>query len=198
MSDPRLFVAIPIPPDIRSALKQEMESMRMLYRFHKWVHPDDLHITLKFLGAASPEARRQMVQGLSDLTGSLGSFTLRLEGWGTFGRPASPGILWEGVGGDLDRLSLLQAAVEQAASQSGFEREEHPYRPHLTVARKYSGASPFQLDQWTAHLKNQDVPLRTWRVQEVVLYQSHLGRTPMYEKIELFHLADDEGILQHI
>ncbi|MBP1154421.1 MULTISPECIES: RNA 2',3'-cyclic phosphodiesterase [unclassified Paenibacillus] len=192
MTEPRLFVAIPIPEEIRSVLKEDMESMKERYSFQKWVHPQDLHVTLKFLGATSQATHRLIVQSLSDMIGSFTAFDLQLESWGAFGRPASPSILWAGVGGDLTRLSALQSNVEHAAAEAGFEREHRRYSPHITVARKYNGKSAFQLDPIiTGSLKHTASPL-AWRVQQVVLYQSHLHRTPMYEAVEHFTLTKDE------
>lgn len=191
MTDPRLFIAIPIPDEIRSILKESTETMKERYSFHKWVHPQDLHITLKFLGSTSAAARRQIVQSLSQLAGSFAAFDLQLEGWGAFGRPASPSILWAGVGGDLARLSALQSDVENAAADAGFEREQRRYSPHITAARKYNGKAGFQLDAFLADSALPAAPLPAWLVQQVVLYQSHLHRTPMYEAVEHFPLAKD-------
>ncbi|ALS20736.1 MULTISPECIES: RNA 2',3'-cyclic phosphodiesterase [Paenibacillus] len=189
MIEPRWFVAIPIPDEIRTVLKENMDVMKKPYAFQKWVHPQDLHITLKFLGAASATARRQIVQSLTALTSSFPAFDLRLKGWGTFGRPASPGILWAGVGGDLQRLFALQAGVEHAALQAEFEREKRPYSPHITLARRYNGKTKFPSDPWTAESANPDASLHAWQVQKVVLYRSHLHQNPMYEEIEYFPLV---------
>lgn len=190
MNEPRLFVAVPIPDEIRNVLKENMEAMKKAYAFHKWVHPLDLHITLKFLGPTSTTARRQIVQSLSDLTESYPTFELHLDGWGAFGRPVSPSILWAGISGDLERLSALQSEIEHSAVQAGFEREERRYSPHITLARRYNGKSAFRTDRWITDPERPKPSVHTWPAQKVVLYQSHLNQNPMYEEIEHYPLSN--------
>ncbi|WP_052487041.1 RNA 2',3'-cyclic phosphodiesterase [Gordoniibacillus kamchatkensis] len=116
-------------------------------------------------------------------------FELEIAGLGVFGAPARPTILWAGVGGGLAPLAACQRRVEDALAALGYEREARPFRPHVTLARKYSGVAPFpraELERLAQQLQAGGA-LR-WTARTVVLCRSHLGRTPMYEALAEFPL----------
>ncbi len=103
---------------------------------------------------------------------------------GTFGDPRSPSILWRGLEGDLAALSVLQENVESAMESLGFQREKRPFRPHLTLARKYKNSAPFQ-PQLLEQYRLQAQPL-DWDVSGLVLLQTRFGWSPMYEEVQQF------------
>ncbi|CAG7632305.1 RNA 2',3'-cyclic phosphodiesterase [Paenibacillus allorhizosphaerae] len=185
----RLFVAVPLPQPIRAALQQQMEKLKPAFPFQKWVHSDDLHITLKFLGETSPQKAEQVQAELGRIASGHNPVSLSVQGIGTFGKPASPSILWIGIHGDLPLLASLQADVDAALEPLGFAKEDRAFRPHLTVARRYNGTSAFS----KAMLQSAPVfPSSTWVADHIMLYRSHLNRQPMYEAWKSYPL---DGVL---
>ncbi|MFC0213030.1 RNA 2',3'-cyclic phosphodiesterase [Paenibacillus chartarius] len=187
---PRLFAAVPVPDNIRAALHEIGRRLKDQVRFQKWTHPDDIHITLKFLGetpAARVDAVMDALRSAAADT-ALQPFELQAAALGVFGPPARPSILWTGLQGDKTSLIQLQSAVEGAMAALGYEREERGYRPHITLARRYNGSAGFDRKALeTAEELLQSHSLR-WTADSITLYRSHLGRTPMYEALAHFPL----------
>ncbi|MBP1962361.1 RNA 2',3'-cyclic phosphodiesterase [Paenibacillus aceris] len=181
----RLFVGIQLPPEAQRELALWMGSLQEALPFQKWTHPQDVHVTLSFLGDTSAETADALAGELRQLAAAALPLTLHADGLGVFGPPAAPSVLWAGVAGDLDALAALQRAVAGACARHGFPAEARAYRPHLTLARRYRlAAGPFSRAALAAGAPPGGQP--AWRVEDIVLYRSHLGRSPAYEPIGVF------------
>lgn len=191
MTDMRIFVAVPLIDPFKRSLHERSMQWKTTLPFRKWVHPADYHITLKFLGVTAPDRLEAVNRKLSVIASETASFTLSVGGPGTFGPAQSPSVLWATVGGQLDKLEHLQEQVESALSMMGFSRENRPYRPHLTIARKYAGKDPL-LPETLQTISLKDSQPFQWQVPEIILYQSRLDRNPMYEPIASFPLLQME------
>ncbi|NRF93268.1 RNA 2',3'-cyclic phosphodiesterase [Paenibacillus frigoriresistens] len=182
----RLFVGIQLPQDVQRVLDIWKSSLQEVLPFQKWTHPQDVHVTLSFLGDASAETAEALAADLRQLAAAALPLTLHAEGLGVFGPPAAPSILWAGLAGDLDALAALQREVAGVCARHGFPAEARAYRPHLTLARRYrTAAGPFKRSALAA----AEAPAGgwpAWRVEDIVLYRSHLGRLPAYEPIGVF------------
>jgi 2'-5' RNA ligase len=184
-SEIRLFVGIKLPPDVQRVLELWKGSLQKALPFQKWTHPQDVHVTLSFLGDASAETADTLAHDLRQLAAATLPLTLHAEGLGVFGPPAAPSILWAGVAGDLDALAALQREVADACARHGFPAEARAYRPHLTLARRYrTAAGPFKRAALAAAAPDTGWPV--WQVEDIVLYRSHLGRQPAYEPLGVF------------
>jgi 2'-5' RNA ligase len=184
----RLFVGVPLSGAVRKVLESWRETVRAELPFQKWTHPEDVHITLFFLGD-TPRATAQALEAeLRHIAAATEPFELRIEGLGVFGAPAAPNILWAGVAGDTAALGELQRRVAAACARQGFEAEARAYRPHVTLARRYRGSGPFRRAALQAAPPAGGWP--TWQVQDIVLYLSHLGRSPAYEPLGVYRLGE--------
>lgn len=192
----RLFIAVPLDRPVRSSLAGLSGKLKPQFAFRKWTHPEDYHITLQFLGDTDGTTEGRIKAALVQIARRFSAFSLVIEGLGTFGAPAAPKVLYAGVKGDLPALSRLQSAVVEAMEPLGFAREERPYTPHLTLARKYTGSGPFSADRLAAAAGEAagssaagcPAPPLDLAVREIVLYASHLGKSPMYEPVAVFPL----------
>ncbi|WP_409344907.1 RNA 2',3'-cyclic phosphodiesterase [Paenibacillus sp. MBLB4367] len=201
----RLFVALPLPDTTKRALQEKCEALRSRLSFQKWVHRDDYHITLKFLGDTPPQQAAKLTDALREAARAVRPFPLSLEGLGAFGPPAAPKILWAGVQGDKSALHKLQQAVDISLAKAGYAAEEKAYKPHISLARRYAGTDPLERDELarqedaialsrTVERRDIEPSIETpksplaWQASDVVLYVSHLGKTPMYEIVETFPL----------
>jgi 2'-5' RNA ligase len=186
----RLFVALPLPPGVRDLLGSWIRSGQRLLPFRRWTHPEDLHITLYFLGDTGPEQMAPLLSRLGKIAAAHSPFRLSLNACGSFGRPAFPSILWAGVGGETERLRRLQADMRTSLVALGFADEVRPYRPHITLGRQYTGDKPLEKlpERLGAELIG-DPDNRSWLADRVVLFESRPGKTPMYSPIASYPLG---------
>jgi RNA 2',3'-cyclic 3'-phosphodiesterase len=174
----RLFVAVPLPPEIRAALADQLRDLTLP---GKPVPIGNWHLTLRFLGAAD-EVRYDRVRAEVDQALDRSAFAVALESLGAFPNPRRATVLWVGIAAGRDRLTDLAGVVEDAAVAAGFEPEDRPYRPHLTISRIRPDTDV------RAVLEHPVGPLR-FTVDHLALYRSHLGgAAARYEVLETFPL----------
>lgn len=124
----RLFIAIELPPWITSAL----EGIQRGVPGAKWVPPENMHLTLRFLGDADGAMAEDLCYELQRI--DQPSFELALAGAGQFSGGGGVKTLWMGVK-PLEPLLELRRKVERASRKSGFKPDSQTYRPHITLAR---------------------------------------------------------------
>jgi RNA 2',3'-cyclic 3'-phosphodiesterase len=190
MDQLRLFAAVPLPDDLKGMIAESVTAFKQQLPFRKWTHPDDYHITLKFLGATDISLMPDLEKQLAQCAAQSVPFTLEAVSAGTFGKPSAPAVLWAGVSGDLERLNELQGDVERSAERLGYALEDRPYRPHITIARRFVESSGDWNGNGLAHLSHWlDKKDCKWTVSEIVLYQTRLNSSPMYEPIRKWSLG---------
>lgn len=139
----RCFVAIEIPPPIKSLLAQLQQGLRAEGGGKvKWVEVGGIHLTLKFLGNVVSEKVPAIIHALSSVGQSATPFSLALGEMGVFPNPRRTQVIWVGLKGDLGSLQELAQGVERALSPLGFPAENRPFTPHLTLGRVREDASP--------------------------------------------------------
>ncbi|MGG1398628.1 RNA 2',3'-cyclic phosphodiesterase [Bacillus salipaludis] len=180
------FYAVPIPKEIKLIMKGHSEKLKQSLPFNRWVHHEDLHITLAFLGFAPSDQLEKSIENVSKELRGTPSFSLQINQLGTFGRKESPRIFWADTI-KSDELQLVRRKVFTACENSGFQLETRPFRPHITLARKWTGDEPFHHDKLDVWQELQPEPL-AFMASEVVLFQTHLEKTPKYEVKEIFPL----------
>ena len=139
----RSFIAIELPEEVRqrlARLRNELE--RDEHRFVKWVNPEGVHLTLKFLGNIPATRVKEVARAMEGATQGISPFHLQISGLGVFPSLTQVRVFWVGVGGEMDKLSRLQQNIDSALGALGFAREERSFVPHLTLARIRQGASP--------------------------------------------------------
>ncbi|BCU80700.1 hypothetical protein JIR001_04830 [Polycladomyces abyssicola] len=195
ISDWRLFVAVRLDRPRRQLLTRWCDQIRSTGwdAFGKWVHPEDYHITLFFLGACKPEQVPYLQQQLTRVARKQTPFTLKLKDIGVFGIPRRPRILWAGVDGEVPALNTLQQEVVQALTPLGFQREDRPFRPHITLARQYK-RHDFDTKSVSEVITQTAEREMEWTVKDLVLYRTMWGRVPMYEPLVVLPFRrDDQG-----
>jgi 2'-5' RNA ligase len=175
----RCFVAIDTPAELKERVSALIARMRGMEggRKVRWVKPDGVHLTLKFLGDVPAEQIAEITAALASGIAEAGSaaFDLSLGGLGSFGKPGAPRVIWVGVGGDKATLNKLQQAVEKALNPLGFVPEERGFNPHLTLGRvpelgrEERAALSRLLDRYT---NSPEVQFGRFSVSEAVLMES--------------------------
>lgn len=135
----RLFVALELPDQARAAAAGVIAELKAAGVDVKWVRPENLHLTLKFLGEAPDDAAPSLGDALESALAGLAAPQLGLAGCGAFPRPSSPNVIWLGLAGETRALAELAGAVEDALGPLGFPPEERPFTAHLTLGRVRRG-----------------------------------------------------------
>jgi len=133
----RLFVALDLDDNIRSRIARFLDGVQGFAPEARWVRPDSLHVTLKFIGE-QPEAQVDEIK--RELAGiEADHFDINLRGYGFFPSTRAPRVFWIGIDGG-SRLTSLAETVDSKLVPLQIPKEEHAYSPHLTLARS-AGAS---------------------------------------------------------
>lgn len=152
----------------------------------KWVDPENIHLTLAFIGETEEERIKILSIMLKQACTGFGEFSFRLCSTGVFKNLRDPRVLWIGIEG-YEKLSELNDLVKTGLNDTGFPVEDRPFKPHVTLGR-------------IKHLKNaeslksalemyRDTFIQDVIVEELILYQSVLRpEGPIYKAIETFSL----------
>lgn len=186
MNSPHYFIAIPLPPSIKEKLAGWQRELKAEMPFKQWVHPEDLHITLKFLGAVSEEQLNTLIRLMAQIR-RFNSFSLMTGDLGTFGNPEKPRVLWTGVERKPELMDLQQY-VEGIAFESGFKKEKRPYSPHITLAKKSTGEKAQISKVKSCYTEHQSIA-----VNQVVLFRIHPAKNPKYEINEVYKFSRGRG-----
>jgi len=180
MEQIRTFVAIELDEAMKSALGQVQAQLKdaKVSRIGRWVSPDSIHLTLKFLGNVPVNRVEEIKEAINRACGSFASFQISLAGPGCFPDVRRPRVIWIGIGGDLEILIRLQRSVDSALSSLGFTAEKRGFQPHLTLARIRDDARPREREEmgkWVAVAK-VDTPV-SMMVRKISLMRSDLQPT---------------------
>lgn len=169
----RVFVAAPLPPEIRFVLSERIDEMPIPGKIGP---PENWHVTLRFLDSIDQVTYERFLSELERI-GKQFSFPISLHGFGAFPKPRKATVFWAGIGQGTSDISLLNEIAEDAAIGSGLLPEERPFHPHVTLSRIRPPAD-------VRDLLDEEVDF-SWRCDRVVVYRSHLGRGPArYEPLD--------------
>ena len=130
----RLFAAVNLPPALRQAIHAAAAPVRAIDAPIKWVDPDGIHLTLKFLGNVADARLAELGAALDRACAGMRGFDVMLAGFGAFPSPGRARVVWVGCEA-APPPELLQHAVEREYAALGFAVEGRPFRPHLTLGR---------------------------------------------------------------
>ncbi len=172
----RTFIAIDLPDDAKQTLANFTETLKARGLSNvRWVKPNGIHLTLKFLGNIPPSIVPQLLTALEAAANHHPPFTLSLGDFGVFPNPNNPRVLWVGLNGDLTILGSLQSSVEHHCRNLGFDPDRRPFRPHLTLGRvRRTLPQPQRHIVRSALQDGTGVDAPPWPVQEIHLIHSSL------------------------
>jgi 2'-5' RNA ligase len=145
----------------------------------RWTPPSRWHLTLLFLGDVPAACLVPLTDAVAPAVAATAPLSLQLAGLGRFGSRRRPAVCWAGVDGDVGELTALAVRLAGAARTLGLPVEDRPFRAHLTVGRwrpgrPADGSLPERLAGYRGPV---------WPVREVVLWRSHLGPEPRYDRV---------------
>jgi RNA 2',3'-cyclic 3'-phosphodiesterase len=177
--EPRLFVAVPLDEAAVAALTAVVEGVRSGIedgRGIRWVRLEGLHLTLRFLGPTAPGRVDDVAEAVREAAEGQAPIRMEIAGAGAFPPRGRPRALWFGLADGADALTALAARLDDALERRGWDREDRPFRAHVTVARTdgaRSGATA------ASALRAAAAELRvTSTADRVVLFESITGGGP--------------------
>jgi 2'-5' RNA ligase len=173
----RLFIALPLPPEIAASAAALLPSLRGL----RPVKPDLLHLTLAFVGRVPDEQLDAVIAATREAAAGQESFAATLATAGRFPLTGRPHVIWLGLTDGATESASLATAVRAALAHHGVPFDEKPFRPHVTLARvKEEVDGPEARDIGSAVAKLTFAPLR-YRVDAVLPIESVLSpKGPRY------------------
>jgi len=139
----RSFIAIELPEEVKAGLRRLQTELKLPEQtFVKWVAPDSVHLTLKFLGNISPQKVTDITGVMEQASQGVNPFQLEVTEVGAFPNLRQPRVLWVGIKGEIDKLVTWQQRIDNGLIPLGFAKETRAFTPHLTLARLREGCSP--------------------------------------------------------
>lgn len=168
----RSFVAIELPVSIQSVLSDIQRDFKKSGADIRWVRPENVHLTLKFLGTIEESMVRNITNVLQKASGDYSTFTLTLSGAGAFPNARAPRVVWVGTE-ENDMLFDLQRDIEEGLASLGFERERRKFAAHLTLGRFKSARGKHALMKTLETYRERE--MGTLEVGSISLMKSDLG-----------------------
>jgi 2'-5' RNA ligase len=165
----RIFFAVPLSDEFTQVMKDAQQSMQDMPGKIKWVKPEKIHLTLKFVGDTEPEKVEDLYSAVDDLQ-LPGAFEITLTETGIFPNPGRPRVLWAGIEQN-ETLTQIVNSIDEKLADYGVDRETRDYHPHLTLGRVKSKGLPGKtVDKFL----DLDIPHKSMKVDSIVCYRSDL------------------------
>lgn len=174
----RVFIGIKFDESTRADIEKFLKPFKKIGTPIKWVKPENVHLTLKFIGEVSPEKFAQIEDAITSSDFAVGAFDLKIVGCGKFGRGSELNIFWIGIDKN-EKIENLYQKIEDALQKVGISREEREFKPHLTVGRNKKRFNFKPLFQMIG--EKADLPLSQFQVKAFQIFKSELFPTgPVY------------------
>jgi len=183
----RTFIALEPSVDLRARLARLNRDLEPLFPGVRWSRPDNIHLTLRFLGEIDPSDLEQLIRVISQAAAQSSCPVLQAGHAGWFGSPREPRVVWLGLR-DNAELEALAGAVETSLLAAGFGAADKPFKAHLTLARPKKPL-PRPLDREVLErMTGNDWPL--WEPRQVLIIKSTLRpEGPQYETLAALPLG---------
>lgn len=192
----RLFIALDMPTEARQAAAGVARELKASGADVKWVKPELMHLTLKFLGETPADRVQEIKAALKDACGGRAGLDLAIKGCGSFPANKKPQVIWLGLEGQVVQLLDLAKVIEAKMEVLGFPPERRAFKAHLTLGRLRRGpqrggkpgGSTVTLSRAISALTDYNGP--AFKADNVVLMKSTLTPAgPIYEPLAEFRLA---------
>ncbi len=168
MSDKRLFIALPLPKDIKEKLAGVQQLLEPISEGVKWVEEDNLHITLKFLGETPERMMDEVIDEFDRICENIEPFELQIKDLGQFPKDGDPKILWAGLQKVPPVVYRLSDEFNTGYLSMGFDNSGKKFAPHISLARTKSKLHEELIPSY------YDIQLEAsvFKVDKIVLYES--------------------------
>jgi len=185
---PRLFIGLPVDDSVITSLREVLDHLSEFDPVLKTIAPNNLHVTLKFLGETDEDTCSSIVSLFSDIKIIKSHIPFDLKGLGAFPDITKPGVIWCGIKTENSKIEGIQKAVEDFTGEFGFERDKRKFSPHLTLARvRRNQTVPGRLKTYLKSNLEKDFCSSSFR--RLVLFESTLTDSgPVYRELDSIEL----------
>ena len=193
MESIRAFIAVELPGEVAPFLARLQDDLKKREQAPvKWVHPQSIHLTLKFLGNIDAGKVDAIAAAISEAAKGIGPLQLRLGAPGAFPNVRAPRVICVGLEGNTEGLSALHRNIERTLVPLGFPPEKRRFSPHLTLGRVRDQTAPNErrlLGEAVSSLKVETSP--AFEAMAVSLMRSTLTREgALYDRLASAALED--------
>ncbi len=185
----RIFIALDIEQWIKDGLQEAVRELRRTRAPVRWVKPEGMHLTLKFLGQTPEEKVASLESSLESVCRDIFPFPVTVSGLGAFPGLSRPRVLWAGVEEPTGTMETLAGSLEEGMLALGWKKEKRKFHPHITIGRVKGNINLKQLSDAVSEFQG-----KIWGRQEtsgVSLYRSHLEPAgARYEVIRFFPFGE--------
>lgn len=179
----RTFIAIKLAPEIIANLSKLQGELRKIPAQVKWVKPENIHLTLKFLGHVTSEELEKIKIITSETRKPFAPFEISISGLGAFPSIKYPRVIWVGIDKGTEELEKIVSNLEERLARMGFTKEKRPFSPHLTLGRMKSSKGRERLTEVFTKLTASN--LGNMRVTKISIIKSELRpQGPIYTSLE--------------
>lgn len=184
----RAFIAIRLPQSILSPINEVQEDLKRYGFPVRWVQPQNMHLTLKFFGNVKESETEGIGFAMKECAGRSPAIRLFAKGIGVFPSLAGPRVIWAGLSGSVPLLLSLRDDLEKRLEESGYGKEERPFKGHLTIGRFKDRVKTEKLTE--ALRKHKDFTTGLFEAGEIILFKSDLlPQGPAYTELFKVNLA---------
>ncbi len=178
----RAFVCFEVPHDLRSRLAEIIAAGRRAGERIAWVRPENIHLTVKFLGDIARDDLPDVADMLHDIAANSSPFSIHIDRLGAFPNTHRPRVIWAGASEVPHAGKNFVARVDQALSGLGFPAESRPFKPHLTIGRVKQGGGETMRLVMQQSFGSYELPCKTLVLMRSELKPGGAVYTPL-EKI---------------
>ncbi|HDD53686.1 MAG TPA: RNA 2',3'-cyclic phosphodiesterase [Thermosulfidibacter takaii] len=181
----RAFIAMELSPQVKESLRKLINDLKSRNIKGRWVPPENIHLTLRFLGNIEEDQVKAIEQLLEEVAEEADPFQISIEGLGAFPHPARPRVLWVGVKEGTTTLQRLYQIIEKGLVRLGFPPNDKSFKPHLTLARF---KNPLERTRRLVYQTCKEFQEKEWDRMEatsVILFESILSpQGAQYRKVK--------------
>ena len=168
----RTFIALPLPQTVLDPIRDVQERLKKERFSVRWVRPESIHLTLKFLGDIAEGELEGVSEAMKAVAAQNGPCSICAKGLGVFPGVKNPRVLWVGVAGDTEPLGKIQSDLESQLESKGYPREKRPFKSHLTIGRAKGRIDSRGLAEVLR--EHSDLSSPPFEAGELVLFKSDL------------------------
>ncbi len=186
----RSFLAIELPKPIVRKIEEVQADLRSAQADVRWVSPEKIHLTLKFFGNIEESRIDSIFKSIEEPVRNTLPFSIRVQGIGAFPHVKNPRVIWLGLVTGSQILTSLQKQIETQLEKIGFQPEDRPFHPHLTLGRTKSSRGKDELAGRVE--KHKEEEFGDFQVERVILFKSDLKPSgPIYTPLGDLRLGSD-------
>ena len=185
----RTFIAIELPSEIKNSLSRLQDDLKATQADVKWVAPENIHLTLKFLGEADDKKLEKINKIIDDAAKEKNRFQMRISSLGAFPKIDFPRVIWVGVDMGDKEVKAIAEELEEKIAQIGIPEENRPFSSHITIGRTRTSLNRERLVQDLKNKAELGARKLEFYVTKITLFKSTLTpRGPIYEALKEINL----------